>query len=204
MSSVIVVVPSSSAPASSSSVPASSSSAPASSSSAPASSSSSASPMPTDPVDCSTIDIAAGKAAYTASSCTLCHGGFEESTGMAPGGASAGFDVNNFVEFNESATSLNTYLATKMMNFKMGCAAGDSDCEQKADNIAAYLKESSGMPYCQTASSSSAPVVSSSSSSSVIVVPPSSSSSVPAPSSSAPASSSSVPAPSSSAPASSS
>ncbi|WP_394201420.1 hypothetical protein [Marinagarivorans algicola] len=214
MSSVIVVVPSSSAPASSSSVP-------ASSSSAPASSSSSVSPMPTDPVDCSTIDVVAGKAAYEGGACVACHQGFDEASGTAPGAGAVfpGFDVNNFTKFDESVISLNTYLATQMMTGKgMGCAAGDSDCEQKADNIAAYLKESSGMPYCQTASSSSAPVVSSSSSSSVIVVPPASSSSsssviiVPPASSSSsssviivpPASSSSVPAPSSSAPASSS
>ncbi len=114
--------------------------------------------MPTDPVDCDVVDIDAGKAAYTGGACVACHQGFDEVSGTAPGLAPVfpGIDVNNFTKFDESMVSLNKYLATQMMTGKgMGCAAGDSDCEQKADNIAAYLKKYSNTPWCESVASSS-------------------------------------------------
>lgn len=144
-----------------------SSQAPVSSSSTAVSSSSmaavSSAPVITAPVDCGTVDAGAGAQAFVGSSCSGCHGGVNEAAGSTPGGAGGpALNFNNYVKFDENSTSLNVYIATKMMNFGGGCAAGDSACEATANNIATYLNSLSNNPWCESTPASSAPVASSS------------------------------------------
>ena len=117
----------------------------------------------TDPVDCSVVDIAAGRSAFGGESCSACHDDFNEATGTAPGKPTVGapIDVNSFKKFSESNTSLDTYIASKMMNFTNGCADGDAACEATAANIATFLKSTSNNPWCSDAGNSSVAVSSS-------------------------------------------
>lgn len=135
----------------------------------------SSAPAAMDPVDCSVVDVAAGKAGFTGSNCSACHGAFNEATGTAPGSSIfPAVNSNSFVKFNEAAISLDVYIAENMMNSGGGCADGDAACEATAANIATYIKSFSDQPWCTqqsnssvAMSSSSAPVVASSSSAAV-------------------------------------
>ena len=135
----------------------------------------SSAPAAMDPVDCSVVDVAAGKAGFTGSNCSACHGAFNEATGTAPGSSIfPAVNSNSFVKFNEAAISLDVYIAENMMNSGGGCADGDAACEATAANIATYIKSFSDQPWCTqqsnssvAMSSSSAPVVASSSSTAV-------------------------------------
>ncbi|BCD99930.1 hypothetical protein [Marinagarivorans cellulosilyticus] len=133
-----------------------------SSSSAMSSSSEAASSVAADPVDCSIVDPDLGKQAFADNSCTACHGAFDEATGTAPGrGANPSLDVNSFVKFDESAISLDAYIATSMMEFTDGCD-GDAACIADAANIATYLKSHSDSPWCVDTGNSSSEMTSSS------------------------------------------
>ncbi|WP_236985231.1 cytochrome c [Marinagarivorans cellulosilyticus] len=152
----------SSSEADSSSSEAASSSEADSSSSEVTSSSEAASSVAADPVDCSIVDPDLGKQAFADNSCTACHGAFDEATGTAPGrGANPSLDVNSFVKFDESAISLDAYIATSMMEFTDGCD-GDAACIADAANIATYLKSHSDSPWCVDTGNSSSEMTSSS------------------------------------------
>ena len=105
-------------------------------------------PEPVSSANCSSADIALGKADYTTKGCAGCHGGIDESNFTAPGLVpNSAFDTMNPIAYGDGKQPLNEYIAQTMMNFRTGCDLPTSDdatkaeCIKSSDNITAYLQQ---------------------------------------------------------------